>query len=113
MVFRYDAELFYANASRFADDVQSLLAAAPTHVRWLVLDCSAISDVDYSAGVTLAGLIHALHADGGVFALAGVDPGLMATLRTYGTLDDFDNRHIFATVLDAVDAFRATTPATG
>ena len=87
LVFRYDASLFYANSSRFSDDVQALIAAAPTRVRWLVLDCSAMGDVDYSASVTLAGLIGALHADGGVFALAGVDPGLMATLEKYGTLD--------------------------
>jgi high affinity sulfate transporter 1 len=112
LVFRYDAQLFYANASRFADDVQSLLAAAPTHVRWLVLDCSVLGDVDYSASVTLAGLIQAIHADGAVFALAEADPALLTSLRNYGTLADFDNQHIYPTVLDAVTAFRADAPAT-
>ena len=112
LVFRYDASLFYANSSRFSDDVQALMAAAPTRVRWLVLDCSAMGDVDYSASVTLAGLIGALHADGGVFALVGVDPGLMATLEKYGTLTDFDNRHIYPTVREAVAAFRADAGAT-
>jgi hypothetical protein len=29
-----------------------------------------------------------------VFALAGADPGLLATLEKYGTLTDFDNTHI-------------------
>ncbi|HVQ87779.1 MAG TPA: SulP family inorganic anion transporter [Actinomycetes bacterium] len=111
LVFRYDAELFYANASRFADDVQALIAAAPTKVRWLVLDCSSITDVDYSASVTLAGLIEAVHADGGVFALAAVDPDLLSHLQTYGTLADFDNAHIYGTVLEAVEAFRETDMA--
>jgi high affinity sulfate transporter 1 len=106
LVFRFDARLFFANANRFSDQVQSLLAAAPTKVRWLVLDCSSIVDVDYSASLTLAGLIHALHAEGGVFALAGADPGLLATLEKYGTLTDFDNTHIYPTVQAAVAAFR-------
>jgi MFS superfamily sulfate permease-like transporter len=106
LVFRFDARLFFANANRFSDPVQSLMAAAPTKVRWLVLDCSSLDDVDYSASLTLAGLIHALHADGGVFAIAGADPGLLATLEKYGTLIDFDNTQIYPTVQAAVAAFR-------
>lgn len=108
LVFRFDAELFYANASLYVDDVQNLLASAPHKVRWLVLDCSAMADIDYSAGINLAGLIKTVHADGRVFALASVDPGLLSTLKTYGTLTHFDNSHIFPTVLDAVNAFRAS-----
>ena len=112
LVFRFDAELFYANASLFVDDIQGLLTAAPNPVRWLVLDCSAIGDIDYSAGLNLAGLIKAVHAQDRTFALAEVDPALLATLTKYGTLEDFDNTHIYPTVLDALTAFRTDTPAT-
>jgi MFS superfamily sulfate permease-like transporter len=108
LVFRFDARLFYANANRFADAVQGLLSAAPTRVRWLVLDCSSMADVDYSASLTLAGLIDAVHADGRVFALAAADPQLMATLNRYGTLDNFDNAHIYATVQAALAAFQSS-----
>jgi MFS superfamily sulfate permease-like transporter len=108
LVFRFDARLFYANANRFSDTVQGLVSAAPTRVRWLVLDCSSMADVDYSASLTLAGLIDALHADGRVFALAAADPQLLATLEKFGTLADFDNLHIYSTVQAAVAAFRAT-----
>lgn len=111
LVFRFDAPLFYANGSLFVDDVQRLLAAAPTKVRWLVLDCSAMTDVDYSAGLNLAGLVKSVHANGRVLALAGVDPGLLATLKAYGTLEDIDSAHIFPTVIDALQAFRADASA--
>ncbi|WP_421742879.1 SulP family inorganic anion transporter [Cellulomonas sp.] len=110
LVFRYDAELFYANANRFSDDVQALMAGAPSRVRWLVLDCSSLTDVDYSASLALAGLITAVHAQGGVFAIAAADPSLLAGLRRYGTLEGFDNTHIFPTVEAAVSAFQAATP---
>jgi len=43
-----------------------------------------------------------------VFAVARVDPELMATLKNYGTLTDFDNTHIYPSVQDAVAAFRAS-----
>lgn len=110
LVFRFDARLFYANASLFVDHIRELIAAAPTPVRWLILDCSSINDIDYSASLNVAGLIKALHAENRVFALAAVDPTLMATLRNYGTLHDFDNSHIYPTVFDAVEAFRAESP---
>ena len=80
-------------------------------MRWLVLDCSSIGDVDYSASLTLAGLITSLHAEGRVFALAGPIPQLLATLEKYGTLTDFDNTHIYPTVLEAVEAFESSPVA--
>jgi MFS superfamily sulfate permease-like transporter len=37
IVFRYDAELFYANANRFVDDIESLVDKAPDPVRWVAM----------------------------------------------------------------------------
>jgi high affinity sulfate transporter 1 len=113
LVFRFDSRLFYANASLFVDRIQELIAAAPSHVRWLILDCSSIGDIDYSASLNLAGLIEALHAEKRVFALADVDPRLMEVLTKLETLEHFDNAHIYPTVQEAVAAFRADTSAPG
>jgi len=107
IVFRYDADLFYANANRFSDDVQALITGAPDPVRWLVLDCTSIPDVDYSAGIAIDGLIAFVHQRGGVFALAGLDPDLHATLRQEGVLRMLNSDHIYVSVAAAVAAFRA------
>ena len=80
LVFRFDSRLFYANASLFVDRIQELIAAAPSRVRWLILDCSSIGDIDYSASLNLAGLIAALHEEKRIFALADVDPELLQVL---------------------------------
>ena len=109
VVFRFDSRLFYANASLFVDRIQEIIAAAPTPVRWLILDCSSIGDIDYSASVNLEGLIAALHADHRIFALTEVDPTLMRVLTKLQILEHFDNAHIYATVDEAIDAFRADT----
>ena len=113
VVFRFDSRLFFANASLFVDRIQEIIAAAPTPVRWLILDCSSIGDIDYSASINLEGLIAALHSDHRVFALTEVDPTLMHVLTKLKILEHFDNAHIYPTVEDAVTAFRAdsTTPA--
>jgi MFS superfamily sulfate permease-like transporter len=109
VIFRYDAELFYANASRFADNVEAVIDAAPDKVRWLVLDCSSIPDVDYSAGIALDGLIRYVHAKGAHFAVVEADDQLLATRRTYDVLDQIQPVHIFASMREAFASYRADT----
>ncbi|MYR06331.1 STAS domain-containing protein [Gordonia sp. SID5947] len=110
IVFRYDADLFYANVSRFADDVMSLIGAAPDPVRWLVLDCTSITDVDYSASSVLGDLITFVHSHDAHFVLAGVDPELQGTLLTEGLIGDLDPDHVYPTVGAAVRAYEAAHP---
>ena len=107
VIFRYEAELFYANANRFADHFESVIAAAPDPVRWVALDCGAIPDVDYSAGVTLAHLIDYTRARDARFMLVRPDTQLLETLRAYGTLDAIAEDDIFATVAEVFLAYQA------
>ncbi|GAA3029227.1 SulP family inorganic anion transporter [Gordonia defluvii] len=110
IVFRYDADLFYANASRFTGDVIALIRAAPDPVQWLVLDCSSITDVDYSAARDLNDLIDFVHARGAHFVLAGADAELQQTLENEGILALLNADHLFHGIGSAVRAFRAEHP---
>ncbi|MFI7062486.1 SulP family inorganic anion transporter [Kribbella sp. NPDC050124] len=106
VIFRYDAELFYANANRFADHFESVISAAPDPVRWVALDCGAIDDIDYSAGVTLSNLINYSKAHNARFVLVRPDTQLLSTLRAYGTLDAIGEDSIFPTLEDLFTAYR-------
>jgi high affinity sulfate transporter 1 len=110
IVFRYDADLFYANAARFTDDVVELIRAAPDPVRWLVLDCSSIADVDYSAARELNNLIGFVHARGAHFVIAGADLELQQTLEHEGILALIDADHVYPGVGSAVREYRAEYP---
>jgi MFS superfamily sulfate permease-like transporter len=110
VVFRYDAELFYANANRFVDAVQALVDNAPDPVRWVVLDASSIDDIDFSAGLSLAGLYDYLHAKRITLALAQPDSALLHVLDKYGLRRRIPDARIYATLADAVTAFRAEGP---
>jgi MFS superfamily sulfate permease-like transporter len=46
IVYRFGADLFYANADRFADEVRALVDNAPDQVRWFVVDAGAVTDLD-------------------------------------------------------------------
>jgi high affinity sulfate transporter 1 len=112
IVFRYDAPLFYANANRFVDDIQSLIDTATERVRWLILDAGGLTDVDYSAGVAVAGLLDYLDARQITLAMARVDPGLVDTLRADDLLDRILPSHLYDTLDAAINAFRSDTAAT-
>ena len=107
IIFRYDSDLFYANANRFVDDVEALIAKAPDPVRWLILDAQSVDDVDYSAGIAIAGLMDYLTARHVTFALSGADTGLVDTLRAYDLLDRIGTDHLHDSLDGAVEAFRA------
>jgi len=111
VVFRFDAPLFYANANRFSDDVKAVVDGAPTPVRWLVLDCSAIDDIDYSAGLELTDLVSFVHQRGAQFGLARADDALLATLRTYGVLDRVAPDRVFDHLDEVFAAWEEQPPA--
>jgi sulfate permease, SulP family len=48
VVYRFGTSLYYANASRLAEDVAALTGHGGP-LCWMVLDCAAIDDVDYTA----------------------------------------------------------------
>ena len=106
IVFRYDAELFYANANRFVDDVELLVENAPDPVTWLVADATALTDIDYSAGISLGGLIDYLHSHDIRFVLAGADQQVLDTMETFGLISKIDKDDVHPSVGEAIDAFR-------
>jgi high affinity sulfate transporter 1 len=111
LVFRYDAELFYANANRFVDNIEALVDHAPAPVRWVILDASPIDDIDYSAGISLAGLCDYLDNKGITFVLARPDPSLLHLLDIYGLRKWLPDDHIYPNLADAISAFRVASVA--
>ncbi|MFZ0323536.1 MAG: SulP family inorganic anion transporter [Actinomycetes bacterium] len=109
LIFRYDADLFYANANRMVEDVQRLVTAAPDPVRWLVLDCSVMSDADFTAGRALNSLVEFVHDHGAVLSLAEADTSLIDSLKAYGVIQRLDPQHVYPTLADAIEAFRSST----
>ena len=110
IIFRYDADLFYANASQFVDEVQGLVDKAPDKVRWLILDCAGISDIDYSAAQNLASLLDWLEARGTVLVLARPEPDILTGLERYGLRERFPESAVFDDLDVAVRAFPRGIP---
>jgi MFS superfamily sulfate permease-like transporter len=106
VVFQFGADLFYANANRFADNVRGLIEGAPTPIRWLVLDAGAITNVDYSAARVLRALQDDLTRTGVVLVLVHAQSSLLADLDRHRLTDVIGANHIFETLREAVAIIR-------
>jgi sulfate permease, SulP family len=106
VVFQFGADLFYANAERFATDVRVLVEGAAPPIKWLVLDAGAITGIDYSAGNMLRDLHQELLGRGTLLLLAHVTASLRADLTRHRLSDVIGTEHIFDTLHEALAAIR-------
>ena len=106
VVYRFGGGIFYANAERLSEEMLGLVGGdAPP--RWLVLDAAAIDDIDFTGGKTLAELAGQLHERNVVLAICEVDDKVRRELDLFGITDKIGAEHVYETVEDALEAFRA------
>jgi MFS superfamily sulfate permease-like transporter len=108
IVFQFGADLFYANAGRFADDVRGLVDRAPTAVRWLVVDAGAITSVDYSAARVLRALVDDLSRGGVRVLLVHAEASLLGDLRRHQLTDVAAPGRAFDTLREALAVIHET-----
>lgn len=119
VLFWFGAELFYANAGHFADEVRRLATESPEPVKWLAIDAGAITAVDFTAGKELKNLQQELAAQNIVLALTRVSESLRADLvrlglvRVIGEARIFSSRHACLQAYLAGAKLKPTTPPAG
>jgi high affinity sulfate transporter 1 len=106
IIYRFGVGLFYANAERFAEEIDGLVDV-PAPPRWLVLQADAIDDVDFTGGKTLLELVDQLQSRGIVFAVAGARPHVRKELDRFGITDRIGPSRYFDTLHAARNAFHA------
>jgi SulP family sulfate permease len=79
-IYQLSGYLFFGTASRLLAELQSLLAAAETRPRFIVLDFRRVSGIDASAAFALAKLGRSCEAAGVEVILAGVGQAHRGTL---------------------------------
>ena len=102
VVYRFGANLYYANANRFVEEIRKI-ADGDAGVREICVAMGAIGDVDYSGGEALAGLVRELRRRDIRLTLAEVAPAVVARLRRYGLLGELIGEgDLYETVHDVV-----------
>jgi SulP family sulfate permease len=107
VVYRFGTSLYYANASRLLEDLMALVGHGRP-IRWFVLDCAAIGDVDYSASSVLAQVIRQLHERHIRFVVANVLTPVHTQLDRYGISAAMGPDAYYDTPGEALEAFEVT-----
>ncbi|MFD0884740.1 SulP family inorganic anion transporter, partial [Streptosporangium algeriense] len=81
VVYRFESQLFFANAGTFKTEITHL---ADQGVRWIVLDAEAITDVDTTGAQALRETVDTLRERGVVLAVSRATASLRRLLDHYG-----------------------------
>jgi high affinity sulfate transporter 1 len=111
VIYRFGAPLFYANAGRFAEEIELLAGPAPSSLRWLVVDAGAIIQVDYTAARVVRELHDDLAQRGVELVFAHVQSDLRPDLDRHHLTEVIGANRIFDSLHDALDAYHQLTPS--
>ncbi|SAL21675.1 sulfate transporter [Caballeronia peredens] len=109
IVYRFGADLFYANDHFFAAEVTKLVDTAPDDLRHFIVDAGAITDLDYSAARTLADLVETLRDRGVVVSFGRVNRFLRGDMDRHGLTQVVGAANVFSTLHEAL-AFAGVNP---
>ena len=107
-IFRFDAQLFFANARTFREQIRRL-AAADSHPRWILVAAEPITDIDTTAADMLADLDKELNLSGTSLVFAELKDPVRAKLERYELIGPLDPDHFFPTLDAAIEAYRQQT----
>ena len=106
VVYRFGTSLYYANAAKLVDDVATLVGNG-VPLRWMVIDCAAIGDVDYTASTVLAKVIEHVHQRHVRLVLSSVLDPVRQQLDRYGICTALGPDAFYDTPGQALEAFHA------
>jgi high affinity sulfate transporter 1 len=106
LIIRWDAPLFFANASIFRDLVRRLIIKIEPTPYWVLITAEPMTDVDSTAADMLVDLDLEMNANGRHLIFAEVSPPMKERIVAYGLLDTIDRQHFYPTIKQAVKAFR-------
>jgi high affinity sulfate transporter 1 len=108
LILRPEGRLFFGNADHFGQRIQPLLAE--NHPRVLVLDMSAVFDIEYTALIAMTDAEEKQRQAGTELWLTGISPSVLATLRKSHLYDTLGKQRMFYTVADAYAAWLKRMP---
>jgi MFS superfamily sulfate permease-like transporter len=109
LIARPEGRLFFANAANVGGKLHTLaLAASP---RVILLDCSAMPDMEYTALKMLIEAEERQRAEGVEIWLAALNPEVLELVRRASLAEKLGRERMFHTVEQAVATFEARGPA--
>jgi high affinity sulfate transporter 1 len=104
IIYHFGANLYYANAQAFQEEVLGLVSSASPKVTTFALDASSIEDVDYSGAEVLRKLVAMLKERGVTFAMVELDDAPRKELVRSDLVDSIGTANIYGGLHDIVES---------
>ncbi len=111
LLLRIEGRLYFGNAQRVLDHMALLVRQAAPRV--IVLECSAIIDMEYSALKMLAEAERRVREHGGELWLAALNPEVLRVVQRSPLGQALGRERMFFTLQHAVERFQAVSPGAG
>ncbi len=111
IIYRFGADLFYANQNRFVEEVHALVKQAPTPIHWFIVDAGAITDIDYSAAESVRDLLADLSRQNIAVIFARVNPYLRSDMDRHRITAAVGPNRVFETLHEAIAMAHDGAPA--
>ena len=112
IIYRFSRDLFYANATFFAEEIESLVKSATPPIQWFILEARAITEIDYSASLTIRDVAKELAAQQVTFAISGLPPEVKRQFDRDGLTDLVGVARFFNHLEEALVVCRSTQEST-
>jgi sulfate permease, SulP family len=112
VIYRFGTSLYFANEAKFVDDVRAL-AGQGGPLQWMVFDCAAIGDIDYTASTVLSTAVTYLQQRHARVAFSSVLGPVSHQLDRYGVSKALGPGAYYDSPGAVHQAYRATNRATG
>ena len=104
VVFRWEAPLFFANATLFRERIRNAIRETEPRAHHLVLQCSAITDIDVTAADMLADLHRELAGHGVQLVFVELRDRIRELLADYHLSGDLEEGPFYRSVKEALEA---------
>lgn len=105
LIYRFGSNLYFANESRFTEEVVSLARNANS-LKWFCISATNIGDIDFTASDTLKNVYTQLEKMGITLVLSDVVQPVMNELDKDGITKLIGREHIFESVQDVIEAYK-------
>ncbi|MEO3937150.1 SulP family inorganic anion transporter [Dermatophilaceae bacterium Soc4.6] len=111
VIYRFPSSLYYASAHTLAADLAAF-ASSTAALDWFCIDCTALSDIDFTAAQTLRRSISRLSARGTRVVFSGADAAVREQLTANGLMAP-SSPDCYPTPGAVLDAYEASDRPTG
>ena len=101
LLVRFDAQLYFANASSLTDFVVKKLVKRPA-IKHVIFDFSAVSNIDSSAVHAIKDLLHDLHSHGRELYLSNVRGPVRDIFTKFKVMNEDNMEHFYLSNREAI-----------